>query len=69
MSMIDELNGRVQVMRERWRQFRNRELSKQAFVVLNEDLDHFLEETGEESQATHGKMTEIMLAQDYPAAE
>jgi len=65
VSMIDEFNDRAQVMRNRWRQFRNRELSKQEFVVLNEDLDHFLEEIRDESQAIHGKMTEIMLAQDY----
>ncbi|MCP4391481.1 MAG: protein phosphatase CheZ [Gammaproteobacteria bacterium] len=65
VSMIDEFSERAEVMRERWRQFRNRELSKQDFVVLNDDLDHFLEAIGGESQAIHGKMTEIMLAQDY----
>ncbi len=65
VSMIDDFNQRAEVMRDRWRRFRNRELSKQEFVVLNDDLDHFLEAIGEESQAIHGKMTEIMLAQDY----
>ena len=65
VSMIDTFNQRAEVMRDRWRQFRNRELSKQEFVVLNDDLDHFLEAIGDESQAIHGKMTEIMLAQDY----
>ena len=52
-------------MRDRWRQFRNRELSKDEFVVLNDDLDHFLEAISDDSDAIHGKMTEIMLAQDY----
>ncbi|MDH3760609.1 MAG: protein phosphatase CheZ [Gammaproteobacteria bacterium] len=65
VAMIDAFNDRAEVMRNRWRQFRNRELSKQEFVELNQDLDHFLEEIGDESQAIHGKMTEIMLAQDY----
>ena len=65
VSMIDEFSERARGMRDRWRQFRNRELSKQEFVVLNQDLDHFLETIDDESQAIHGKMTEIMLAQDY----
>lgn len=65
VTMIDDFSSRARVMRDRWRQFRNRELSKQEFVVLNDDLDHFLEEIDSESQAIHGKMTEIMLAQDY----
>ena len=33
--------------------------------MLNDDLDRFLEAIGDESRAIHGKMTEIMLAQDY----
>ena len=65
VTMIDAFNERAETMRERWRQFRNRELSKNEFVVLNDDLDRFLEAIGDESQAIHGKMTEIMLAQDY----
>jgi len=65
VSMIDDFSARAQVMRERWRRFRKRELSKQEFVVLYQDLDHFLEAIDDESQAIHGKMTEIMLAQDY----
>ena len=65
VSMIDAFSARAQAMRERWRRFRKRELSKQEFVVLYQDLDHFLEVIDDESQAIHGKMTEIMLAQDY----
>lgn len=65
VAMIDAFNDSAEVMRNRWSQFRNRELSKQEFVELNHDLDHFLEKIGDESQAIHGKMTEIMLAQDY----
>ena len=65
VSMIDQFSERAETMRDRWRQFRNRELSKDEFVTLNADLDHFLEAIHDESQAIHGKMTEIMLAQDY----
>ncbi len=65
VSMIDQFGERAENMRDRWRQFRNRELSKAEFVTLNDDLDHFLEAIHDESQAIHGKMTEIMLAQDY----
>ena len=50
VSMIDNVTERAGAMRERWRQFRNRELSKQEFVVLNDDLDHFLETIGDDSQ-------------------
>lgn len=65
VSIIDAFNARAGVMHDRWRQFRNRELSRQEFVQLNHDLDHFLEQINDESQAIHGKMSEIMLAQDY----
>ncbi len=65
VSMIDAIDQRAQSMHDRWRQFRNRELSKQDFVELSQDLDMFLDAIGDESRAIHGKMTEIMLAQDY----
>lgn len=65
VTIINAFSARAQGMRDRWRQFRNRELSKQEFVELNEDLDLFLEAIGNESEAIHGKMSEIMLAQDY----
>ena len=65
VSMIDDFSSRARVMRERWRRFRKRELSKQEFVLLYQDLDRFLEVIDDESRAIHGKMTEIMLAQDY----
>ncbi len=65
VNLIDDFSARAQAMRERWRQFRNRELSKQEFVELNQDLDRFLEVIDDESRAIHGKMTDIMLAQDY----
>ncbi len=65
VSMIDAIDQRAQSMHDRWRQFRNRELSKQDFVELSHDLDKFLDAIGDESRAIHGKMTEIMLAQDY----
>ena len=65
VSMIDDFSERARGMRDRWCRFRKRELSKQEFVTLYQDLDHFLEAIDDESQAIHGKMTEIMLAQDY----
>ena len=40
-------------------------MSKQDFIALNDDIDRFLASFETESSQINGKMTDIMLAQDY----
>ena len=65
IEMSDAFNARAREIRERWVSFRRRELSKQDFVKLYDDMDHFLEDIESDTGNMQSKMTEIMLAQDY----
>lgn len=65
MELVDQLSLRASEMHGRWSKLRNRELSKQEFIELNQDIDGFLASIGTETQHINSKMTDIMLAQDY----
>jgi chemotaxis protein CheZ len=65
MEVMDKFSGKADAMRERWAQFRNRELSKVEFIQLSDEITQFLDSVEPESATVNGKMTEIMLAQDY----
>ena len=65
MEVMDNFSGRADGMRKRWAQFRNRELSKDEFILLSDEITQFLESVEPESATVSSKMTEIMLAQDY----
>lgn len=65
LAMIDDCGERAQALRDRWTRFRRRELSKQEFLHLAEDIDEFLGTLGEASGTIHGKLGDVMLAQDY----
>ncbi len=65
VELMNGISDKVSDFQQRWKKLRNRELSKQKFVELNDDLGHFFETFSSESKAINGKMTDIMLAQDY----
>ncbi len=65
LEMSESFNSRATEIRDRWVAFRNRQLSKEDFVKLYDDMDHFLGDIETDTQNMQGKMTEIMLAQDY----
>jgi chemotaxis protein CheZ len=65
ITLVSQFSTRSADISKRWQQFRQRELSKQEFVELNDDLDVFLESIGDESEQINGYMNDIMLAQDY----
>ncbi len=65
IEMSEAFNSRASEIRDRWIRFRNRDLSKEEFVKLYDDMDHYLEDIGTDTRDMQGKMTEIMLAQDY----
>jgi chemotaxis protein CheZ len=65
MEVMDNFSDKADSMRERWIQFRNRELSKDEFIQLSDEITQFFEAAEQESATVNSKMTEIMLAQDY----
>ena len=65
MVVMDKFSGEADSIRKRWAQFRNRELSKDEFIVLSDEITQFFESVESESATVNSKMTEIMLAQDY----
>ncbi|MCP4186560.1 MAG: protein phosphatase CheZ [Gammaproteobacteria bacterium] len=65
MILMDGFSDKAKVLLERWTSFRNRQLSKEEFIVLNDDINGFLDSFGSDSQAVNSQMTDIMLAQDY----
>jgi len=65
MLSMDGFSEKASLLRERWGQFRNRELSKAEFITLNDDINEFFTSFGNGAQDINSKMTDIMLAQDY----
>lgn len=65
LSLVDACGREAQTLRDRWERFRRRELSKQEFIALADDIDRFFSALGETSSTVHGRLTDIMLAQDY----
>jgi chemotaxis protein CheZ len=65
MEVMDSFSGKADAIRERWAQFRNRELSKDDFIQLSNEITQFFDSVEPESATVNSKMTEIMLAQDY----
>ena len=65
IRQIEDFNGQADSIRQRWRQFRTRELSKSEFLDLSDDLDQFFLSIDEQSDIVKTRMTDIMMAQDY----
>ncbi len=65
MTVVGNFSDHASKIKNRWEQFRNRELSKEEFVVLSDDIDEFLTSIPNETAKINQSMTEIMLAQDY----
>ncbi len=65
MEVVGNFSDHAKMIKNRWDQFRNRELSKEEFVALSDDIDEFMVSIPNETAKISQSMTEIMLAQDY----
>ena len=65
ISVVGDFSDHAKMIKNRWDQFRNRELSKDEFLTLSEDIDQFMVSIPEETKKINDSMTAIMLAQDY----
>ena len=65
ISIVNSLNVDAADVHERWKMFKNKEMSKADFLLLSGDIDKFLSSVGSESDKVKDKMNDIMMAQDY----
>ena len=65
MDVVDEMTAQASDIKQRWTQFRSREVSKADFLALGEDIDGFLSAMDEQSDQMRARLTDIMMAQDY----
>ncbi len=65
IRVVGDFSDHAKMIRNRWDQFRNRELSKEEFVTLSEDIDEFMVAIPNETAKINDSMNDIMLAQDY----
>lgn len=65
VDIVNAFNDQAQDLQMRWKEFKNHEMSKSDFLKLTGDIDQFLDSMHTESDRVKGKMTDIMMAQDY----
>ncbi len=65
MPLVESLQQRAEQLAQEWRSFRNRELDLGAFRVLSDDLSHFLERVGSDGETLQGRLSEVLMAQDF----
>ncbi len=65
IPLADELGNKASNLASEWRRFQERELSVEEFRVLSRKLVGFLQIAGEHSGELHGKLSEVLMAQDF----
>ena len=65
IDIVNSVNDEASEVRNRWNQFKNKEMSKADFLVLTSDIDKLLSSIDSENSKVKDKMNDIMMAQDY----
>jgi len=65
IDIVNNVNSEAAEVRERWSQFKNKEMSKVDFLVLSNDIEKLLSSVDAENSKVKDKMNDIMMAQDY----
>ncbi len=65
MEIVEAFAQKGEDIHATWDKFRNSELSKNEFLSLTAELDHFFSSINKESNKVKEIMTDIMMAQDY----
>lgn len=65
LSLVDGLAGSTEDISDRWRRFRQRDLSVEAFRTLCRDVDVFLDRVRDDGSQLQSQLTEALMAQDY----
>ena len=65
LPLADELGSIAKTLATDWKRFQERELSVEEFRILSQKLAGFLEITEAHSGVLHGKLSEVLMAQDF----
>jgi chemotaxis protein CheZ len=65
LPLADELGNKAKILAGEWKRFQERQLSVEEFRALSQKLVGFLQVTGEHSGELHGKLSEVLMAQDF----
>lgn len=65
LPLADELGKQAKQLATEWKRFQERELSLDEFRILSQKLAGFLEITEGHSGVLHGKLSEVLMAQDF----
>ena len=65
LPLADKLLNDSQHLADQWRRFNDRQMTVDDFRNLSEELGRFLQATQGNSEALHGKLSEVLMAQGY----
>ncbi|HXK58130.1 MAG: protein phosphatase CheZ [Gammaproteobacteria bacterium] len=65
LPLADELGNQAKILASDWKRFQERELSVDEFRILSRKLSGFLETAEAHSGVLHGKLSEVLMAQDF----
>jgi chemotaxis protein CheZ len=65
MPLVERLREEAGRLSGEWQKFRDRQLSVAGFRVLSRELAEFLSAVGKDSGELHGRLSEVLMAQDF----
>ncbi len=65
MPLLENLEERSERLTNEWKKFTSRQLSKDDFSALSVEIEDFLQSVSDDSKSLHGKMSEVLMAQDF----
>jgi chemotaxis protein CheZ len=65
LPMVSDLSTRTSEFSAEWSRFRRREMSVEEFRKLSENVDGYLESTGNYSHEIHRHLNDVLMAQDF----
>ncbi len=65
LPLADELGARAGILARDWRCLQEREVSAEEFQSLSSELSGFLLMAGDYSGQLHGRLSEVLMAQDF----
>lgn len=65
MPLLEHLEEHSDQLTSEWKKFKSRQLTKDEFTVLSVQIEEFLQVVSSDSKALHGKMSEVLMAQDF----
>jgi chemotaxis protein CheZ len=65
LPLAEELGSKAGALAGDWSRFQQRDLSVEEFRVLSGELAGFLQTTRGHSEELHGKLSEVLMAQDF----